>query len=337
MRILILGGTKFIGRVFIERLMATGKRFDCTIFQRGQTGSDLFPEVPRILGDRENLADLDKLAAQDWDVVVDFSAYYPDSLQYFLQKSQGRIGRLIFTSTVSVYPIPDDLREPLIEQSTIWSCTPEQRKDQTMATYGPRKVACEQEILAQVAKGLDAVILRPSVVFGKYDYINRHLYWLHRVATQPRILLPNGGVQTDNYTFVEDYAELIVRAMQAETHNIIYNASTQRVHTLRQLVEAAAAHAGTSPELVSASVDALQQIGLDTQNERISLFWGGINAAFDNQKAINDFGNFYHSMEEGTAKTFDYYQSIGWAGLAEIEQRYLSEEREQFLLKQLKP
>lgn len=329
-RILVLGGTRFIGRVFLEALAQTTMSYELTLFHRGKSGADLFPEARRVYGDRET-TDIEQVTGTHWDYVVDFSAYYPNSLRHFLQKSKGMIRRLIFISTVSVYDIEKMAALPADENAPLLDCTDEQRTDTSMFTYGNRKVACERELLEMT--DLDKIILRPSVVFGKYDYINRHLYWLHRAATQPRILLPDGGVQTDNYTFVEDLAQLIIKAMQHKgSHRTIYNATTEPVHSLRQLVEEANTYLGTSPELISLSHEQLLQRGFDTQNERISLFWSGLNFGFDHQRAIDDFKIQYCSLKENTAKTIDYYRSINWAGMDEIEKRYLSEKREQELL-----
>ena len=100
-KILILGGTNFIGRVFMEQLSAL-ENYNITIFQRGFTNSNLFPNIPRISGDRYT-EDILKITKEDWDIIVDISCYFPSSLELLIPRLKGRVGRYIYISTVSVY------------------------------------------------------------------------------------------------------------------------------------------------------------------------------------------------------------------------------------------
>src|SRR4051812_7392017 len=100
-KVLILGGTNFVGRNIVEQL-SQNKSLNLCLFNRNKTNTDLFPKVRKITGDRET-TDLEKIAGENWDVIVDVSAYYPNSLERLLKIIAGKTKKYIFISTVSVY------------------------------------------------------------------------------------------------------------------------------------------------------------------------------------------------------------------------------------------
>ena len=102
-KILILGGTMFVGRTLTERLVASGK-YDVTLFNRGKSNAGLFEGVKQIHGDRET-ADIEQICNQYWHCIIDFSGYYPVTFEKLLNGLKGKVGRYIFISTVSVFDI----------------------------------------------------------------------------------------------------------------------------------------------------------------------------------------------------------------------------------------
>jgi 2'-hydroxyisoflavone reductase len=320
MKILILGGTNFLGRVFVREWLKKHPQYPPTLCHRGKTNNHEFPQLARILYDRE-IDDMRDVYTQNWDIVVDFSSYYPDSLRVLANKLLGKVGRYIYVSTVSVYDWAK-IGDEITENSPILACPDKMRADKTDLSYGQRKAACERELLD--LDRLDTVIFRPSVVFGDYDYIDRHYYWLWRAKTQANILLPAEPFKA-NYTFVNDLAELITRAIFAPKHSVTYNSSTHAPHTITDLVQIASDYFQTAPKLHYLDKQQRENLGINGGKNGLGL-WFGLDLNINNERAIADFGIKFTPLVEAIQQTADYYQSIykndwkeGWFGLR-IEQ-----------------
>ena len=160
-KILIIGGTAFVGRVLLEHLLQLGG-YEITLFNRGKTNAGLFSGVAQIHGNRET-DDIKLLANKNWDVVIDFCGYYPLSLQKIVDTLRGRIGRYIFVSTGSVYDLEQIGEQTITEDSLLYTCSDAEKTDHSMETYGKRKVACEQ-VLLDAKADIDPIILRPGVI-----------------------------------------------------------------------------------------------------------------------------------------------------------------------------
>jgi 2'-hydroxyisoflavone reductase len=172
-KILVMGGTSFVGRHFVERALERGH--DVTLFNRGKTAPEGFPDTTVITGDRDG--DLKELSDGEWEATVDVCAYVPRQVRSLLEKLGERSGHYTFISTISVYgeDLPDSgftEDAPLLEPA--WD-------DQlTMEKYGELKVACEQ--VARELAGDRLLIIRPGYVIGPYDPTHRFTYWVERVA-----------------------------------------------------------------------------------------------------------------------------------------------------------
>ena len=181
MRVLIIGGTQFVGRHIAEQAVARGH--EVTVFHRGRTNNDAVPEAERILGDRDT--DLDRLGGREWDATVDACAYVPRQVSELADALNGRGGRHAFISTVSVYrePAPPDIDEdaPLAELDDPTT------EDVTGETYGGLKVLCEQVVAERYT---DPLVIRPTYVVGPYDYTHRFTYWVTRIAEGGRVVAP---------------------------------------------------------------------------------------------------------------------------------------------------
>src|SRR4030095_16123065 len=167
MKILILGGTGFVGRILTENLSKAG--IMPVLFNRGKRNPDIFPELRKIKGDRET-EDIRKIAKETWDAVVDFSGMFPDNVELIVNLLEGKVGRYIFISSVSAYEIDEnDKSVNLINENfKTYPCTPEQRKDKNViATYGQKKAEIERVLLNST--GLDVIIFRPALIYGRYD------------------------------------------------------------------------------------------------------------------------------------------------------------------------
>jgi len=182
MRILIIGGTAFVGR-HIAQAAADGGH-ELTLFHRGETGAGLFPQATHLSGDRDK--DLSALSAGSWDATIDVCAYFPRQVRSLAAALRGRGGRYVFISSVSAYspsvPPGYDESAPLADTGDA------DATEVTDANYGGLKVACEQA--GTELFGAETTIIRPTYVIGPYDRSYRFTWWVDRIARGGTVLAP---------------------------------------------------------------------------------------------------------------------------------------------------
>ena len=249
MRILILGGTSFVGRAIVDDLLAGGH--DVTLFSRGKTGTDLFPTLERRTGDRDT-GDYASLADGSWDAVVDVSGYVPRHVAEAGDALAGRAGRYLFISTGSVY---DRTKAPTGMTEDAPRLPPERGTEEiTNDTYGPLKVACEDDVLARYGK--DATIVRPGIVAGPYDPTDRFTYWVRRSAAGGAVAVPGRLEQPVQVVDSRDLARLVTRLLEDNSAGTYNAVGPSEPVTLGELVQACAAAAGASVQLVQVETEA---------------------------------------------------------------------------------
>ena len=209
MDVLILGGTSFVGRWIVEDLLAHGHA--PTLFTRGVTGADLFPDVARRTGDRET-GDYASLEGSTWDAVVDVSAYVPRHVAQVPVST----GRYLFISTGSVY-------DRLAASDGITEESPRlapYRDSEVIDgdTYGPLKVACEDDVLARW--GSAATIVRPGIVAGPHDPTERFTWWTRQSGT---VEVPGRLDQPVQVVDARDLARLVTLLLEKDLDGT-YNA-----------------------------------------------------------------------------------------------------------------
>ncbi|MFG2064177.1 NAD-dependent epimerase/dehydratase family protein [Micromonospora sp. NPDC048871] len=214
MRLLVLGGTWFIGHAIVTAAIDAG--WEVTTFNRGT--SDPFLEAVRpIRGDRTDPEDVAALAAVGpWDAVVDTSGYVPRNVLDVARALAPVADRYVFMSTVSVYR--DWPLKPLSEQSEVLYCPPDAGPDTEdgPARYGYRKAGCEAAAVA--AFGADrTTILRPGVVLGPREYVGRLPWWLRRVAAGGEVLAPGSPDRTIQPIDVRDLAAFALHTITEES------------------------------------------------------------------------------------------------------------------------
>lgn len=188
MRVLILGGTQFVGRHIVEALLAAGHRV--SILTRGKSPDELPPEVERLRGDRDDgVRGLEALAGRSWDVCVDVSGYTPRQVRPSAEQLRTSVKHYLFVSAVSVYGDPDD--RPVLETHPRLPPAGENVTEVNGETYGALKVACEQII--QELYPDRCTLLRPQVVVGPHDPSGRFSYWVQRAMQGGEMLAPGDG------------------------------------------------------------------------------------------------------------------------------------------------
>lgn len=209
MKILILGGTKFIGRHIVEALLAVGH--EVSILTRGRTPDQLPAQVERLRGDRdEGKTGLKALAGRTWDACVDVCGYTPRQVRPSAESLEAAVGRYVFISTGSVYG--DAKQRPVRETNPRM---PPAAEDVTVIdgdTYGPLKVACEN--LVESIYGERATILRPQIVAGPHDPSGRFTYWAQRSTLGGEMLAPGDGSDHVQVIDVRDLARFTVKVLE---------------------------------------------------------------------------------------------------------------------------
>lgn len=208
MRILILGGTGFVGPHLVEACRARGHAL--TLFNRGKRNASLFPDIETRLGDRNGK--LESLEQGKWDVVIDNSGYVPRHVRMSAELLEPRVRRYIFVSSISAYA---DLASPGIDEGypTAKLADPAV-EDINGETYGGLKALCEQAV--EQTYGKRATIVRPTYIVGPGDPTDRFTYWPVRVARGGRMLAPGTPHDPIQFIDVRDLVEFMTRCAEED-------------------------------------------------------------------------------------------------------------------------
>ncbi len=206
MQLLIIGGTRFLGRALVEAALAAGHKV--TLFNRGQSNPDLFPSLEHLQGDRDG--GLDVLKGRRWDAVIDTCGYVPRVVRASAEMLATAVDHYIFISTISVYA--DFATIGIDEQSPLGTMDDESVEEITGDTYGPLKVLCEQAV--DMAMGMRSLHVRSGLIVGPHDPTDRFTYWPVRVARGGEILAPGNPDQAVQFIDVRDIAEWTIQAAE---------------------------------------------------------------------------------------------------------------------------
>jgi 2'-hydroxyisoflavone reductase len=194
-RLLLLGGPRFLGRAVTDAALAAGH--EVTFFNRGKTNPELYPEVEHLVGDRSG--ELDALRGRSWDAVVDTCGYLPETVRASAS-ALADSGTYCFVSSISVYR---DFTRVNGEESLVAELGDLPADEVTEESYGPLKALCEDA--ARDVFGARALVVRPGLIVGPYDPTGRFTYWPHRIARGGEVLAP---APPENPTQVIDVRDL---------------------------------------------------------------------------------------------------------------------------------
>jgi 2'-hydroxyisoflavone reductase len=181
-KLLILGGTRFLGRHLVDA--ALERNHQVTLFNRGKSNPDWYPEIETIIGDRDS--DLEQLTERSWEAVLDTCGYIPRIVRASAQALSAAVTHYTFISSISVYA--DETIPNMDETALVGSIEDETVEEITGETYGPLKVLCEQEVQSAFPEG--ALIIRPGLIVGPHDPSDRFTYWPVRLARGGDVLAP---------------------------------------------------------------------------------------------------------------------------------------------------
>jgi 2'-hydroxyisoflavone reductase len=207
MKLLILGGTVFLGRHLTEAALARGH--EVTLFNRGQHNADLFPAVEKLRGDRDG--DLGVLAGRRWDAAIDVHGRVPRIVRLSAELLAPAVDHYTFISTTTVYG--DYSIRNMTEDAPLATIADPTVEDPTGPNYGPLKVLSERAV--EAAMPGRALVIRPGLIVGPHDPTNRFTYWPHRVAEGGDVLAPDGPAHPARFIDARDLAAWTVRMIES--------------------------------------------------------------------------------------------------------------------------
>jgi 2'-hydroxyisoflavone reductase len=224
MKLLILGGTVFLGRRLVETALAHGH--EVTLFNRGQHNPELYPAVEKLRGDRDGDPStgsgpaLAALRGRRWDAAIDTCGYIPRVVRASAELLAGAVGHYTFISSISVYPSFKEIG--MDEAAPVGTLDDPTVEEVTGETYGPLKALCEQA--AEAAMPGRVLNIRPGLIVGPHDPSDRFTYWPHRVAWGGEVLAPGRPERHVQIIDAGDLAEWTVRMVEGGRVGV-YNAT----------------------------------------------------------------------------------------------------------------
>ncbi len=252
MNILLVGGTRFLGRHLVETALAHGH--ELTLFHRGKTNPGLFPQVETVFGDREG--DLDRLSGRTWEAVIDTCGYVPRIVRTSAEVLEDAMDRYVFISSLSAYA--DFSKIGLDEQDPVATPEGESVDEHSPETYGVRKALCEQAV-RDVFGEEQALIVRPELIVGPHDPTDRFTYWPVRVARGGDMLAPDRPDAPIQIIDVRDLSEFILKLVEEKATGIFNATGPDYTLTLGMLLETGKQVSNSNATFHWAPVDFLEE------------------------------------------------------------------------------
>jgi 2'-hydroxyisoflavone reductase len=228
-KILILGGTKFLGRHLVGAAVA--RRHEVTLFNRGQTNPKLFPELETLVGDRDG--NLEALKGRRWDAVIDTSGRVPRIVKASAALLADAVEHYSFLSSVSVYA--DRSVRGIDEDAPVTQLSDENSED-VGADYGVLKARCEREVTAAMSGR--ALNVRAGLLVGPYDETGRFTYWPRRISRGGEVLAPGHPDRPIQFIHARDLADWIIKMAEGRHTGTLNATGPEQPLTMAQFLEA---------------------------------------------------------------------------------------------------
>jgi 2'-hydroxyisoflavone reductase len=308
MRLLILGGTRFVGRHLAAGALARGHAV--TLVHRGQTNPGLFPEAEHLLGDRGG--DLSFLSGRRWDAVVDVNGYVPRLVRAGAARLAGAVERYVCISTISAYAglsAPGATEEAPLAQPPGDVEPGEQTEEVTGSTYGWLKAGCEREVAAAFPGR--SLIVRPGLLVGPEDHTGRFAYWPWRFARGGEVLAPAARDSAVQLLDARDLGEWMVRQVESGATGVYNATGPERPLTLGGILSAVREIAGPATAITWVDPEFLLARGVSPWSE-LPLWLPGESAfnRVDNSRA-RAAGLTFRPLAETVRDTLRWLQSLG--------------------------
>ncbi len=257
---LVIGGTQFVGRHAVSELLAHD--YEVTLFNRGNHENPFAADerVDHVEGDRtDDDAVRRAAAAVTPDLVVDCVAYHPDEVRVAVE-AFADVDAYVYVSSGSAYEFG---HVPVREGETpLVPCETADETDDSVETYGARKAEGDRVVFEAAERGINAMSVRPYLVYGPHDYTERFDSWIAQVAAYDRVVVPGDGGSILHRAYVEDVASAIRTVAESGTPGEAYNAADHDLMTLDGSLSRVADALDTTVETVHASERELDAAGL---------------------------------------------------------------------------
>jgi len=270
-KLLLLGGTRFLGRAIVEAALARGHTL--TLFHRGRTGASLFPGVERLQGDRDG--GLDALRGGAWDAVVDTCGFVPRVVRDSARLLADRAGHYTFISSLSVYSVP--ARPGADESAPLARLANPAEEPMSAENYGALKALCERTV--EEALPGRALHVRPGLIVGPHDTTDRFPYWPRRVAGGGEVLAPGRSEAPVQFVDARDLAAWVVRMVESRATGAFNATGPAAPLTLGGFLEACRAATGSDARFTWVSEAFLLERGVEPWSE-MPLWVPEANAGF---------------------------------------------------------
>lgn len=250
LRILILGGTGFIGPHQVDYALARGHQV--TVFNRGRQGNPWAGKVEELIGDR-NTGDLSALAGREWDVCIDNPTTLPFWVRDAGKALGGKVGQYVFISTISVYasnakPADESDALEVYTGGDPLDVTPKAFAANINGLYGPLKAASEAESRRQFGEAV--TIIRPGLIVGPGDPTDRFTYWPVRLSRGGDVMAPGDGSDPVQFIDARDLAEWTVRMCEQRSFGTFNATGPAHQLTMRSMLDGVGKAVGSHAHLV---------------------------------------------------------------------------------------
>lgn len=241
MRILILGGTLFLGYHLVEAALRNGH--EVTIFTRGKSEPNVFPEVERLVGDRDG--NLQALEGRRWDAIIDTSGYVPRVVRDSVILLRDATDHYTFISSISVY---QDFTLPQMDETAPVAQLDDELSENVAEWYGPLKARCEQ-IVEEIMPN-KALIIRPGLIVGPRDPSDRFTYWPVRIDQGGKVLAPGNPDTLIQFIDVRDLANWIITMVEVKQTGVYQATGPDQLLTMKDLLETCIQTSQSNAELI---------------------------------------------------------------------------------------
>ncbi|MCK5162536.1 MAG: NAD-dependent epimerase/dehydratase family protein [Desulfobacula sp.] len=299
--ILIIGGSYFAGRSLVEHLV-NEKGFNVFTFNRGNIPLNI-QNVTELHGDRTDVDSIKKnIPLMDWDVLIDFCGYTPDDIKKVIHGVKGKIKQYIFISSTSVYDTSSIL--PLDEKAaTLRLPQPELGE---YAEYGLNKIKAENLFEKECGKkSISWTILRPSIIYGRFNYAPREAYFFDLIEKDEPVIIPENDLALFTFIYVEDLAKIIIKCMGNKgVHNRVFNTVSHEYFSYKKYLE-------ILEKITKKTIKTIQMSAAKIVQERIPLpFPIDQHQIYSGQKLYKALGFEFTPLSYGLKKTYEFHQFL---------------------------
>ena len=301
LKILILGGTGFLGPHLVEHARARGHTV--TLFNRGKTHPELFPDLEKLRGDRDGK--LDALKGRDWDSCIDTSGYVPRIVKQSAELLAGHLKQYQFVSSISVFE--ENVKPGADERTPVQQLT-EPGSEEVKKHYGALKALCEETVSAALPD--KAMNLRPGLIVGPGDPTDRYTYWPVRLDRGGDAIAPGDGGDPVQYIDARDLAGWMIHSAERGTTGTFNAVGPAQRLAMKELLASCAKAAREPAKLTWVSEKFLDEQKVSAWSDL--PVWTGATGGFsqiDNRKAMAAGLNF-RSGDDTARDTLAWWKTL---------------------------